>query len=449
MQRPVRRLAVMAILGLVLAGCGQREDPVRVVPPAMVPSAPVFQVVTGPSGFVISGSTTLAGYTVSFDGRFVANDQTTFSYTVSGTGATNALSHFVLELPGCAPDLDSFSPGGGIIGPDPITGLYGIKWDISLGVAESRTYSITFPGDVALGAIRTTVKAGTASPVGEVAGPCGGFAIAGTVYADADGSGALEGPDETGIGNVTVTIVDANDAVLSATTDANGGYGFIRAAGTYTLRVDAATAEADFNEVLAANFDPTGTTPISVTVGPSSTGNDFGFAPRVQQITQDVVTGQLLTTGEGPKFWIMQLRGGPKAEFDADMMAAFLDEIEGLFLPYPFQFTDGAETRDAIQILRSQSKDPLEQLLKELLAAELNEVSGKGLVGAAELQEVMLAWVESLFVEASSPAGPGAAAAREGYGPRRAVGDASLKDAVKFLEALNGATGGGGAGGEG
>jgi len=449
MKQAVHWVAVLAILSVVFAGCGQHEDPVLGERSA---SAPVFQIVTDTSGFAVVGSTTLEGYTVAFDGRSFANDQTTFSYTVTGTGAVHNLSHFVLGIPDCAPALVASYPAGGTVGTDPTTGVYGIKWDISVGTGESRSYSITFSGDVPLGAIHAAVKAGNAYSVGDIGGPCGGYVISGTVYADADSSGAQVGADETGIANVTVAIADGGGAVLTATTDANGDYGFLRAGGTYTVRIDPSTTAEDFNETLDGNFDPSGPTEVSVTVGPDAAGTDFGFFPRTKKITLDIASGQLLTTGEGPRFWIEQLRGNPKAEFDSATMLAFLNEIEGLFLPVPFQFTEGNEFREAFQILKSKSKDPVDQLLTQLLAAELNHVSGKGLVGAVELQRVMLAWVESLLAQPASSGAAATAAPVGGIGPRRAViGDreTSIKDAVEFLEVLNGATGGGGAGGEG
>ena len=445
MKQSFQLVAVMALLVFGLSGCGQADDPVS--PGGSVPD-PSFTLVTT-SGPTFVESSLINGYVVTFDGRTFANNQTTFSYTVSGTGAEHALSNFFLEVPGCAPAVTAVTPAGGAVGLNPLTDIYGVKWDISLGANGSRSYSMTFAGDVPQGAILASVKAGEFSPVGEIAGPCAGFSVSGTVYTDADLSGAQNGSDEPGIPNVTVELVDAGGSVLTSTTDVNGDYGFHRISGTYTVHIDTATAAADFNEVLASDFDPTGPTSTVVTIGPDSPGNDFGYDPRVQQITLELDAGLLLTTGEGPKYWLKQLRGSGKTDFDSATMAAFLSEIEGLFLPEPFQFTAGSEFQDAINILKSRSKDPIDQLLKQLLAAELNEVSGKGLVDAAELQSVLLAWVESLITQ-SSTAGPSAAAPRGGGGPQRARPTVTIDGAIDLLKGMNGsATGGGGSGGEG
>ena len=445
MNRVFHRVALTAILCIVLASCGQHENPVI---GERLPASAASFVTTPSSEPTVVGSTTLDGFAVQFDGRSFANNQTTFSYTVMEVGAVHALSNFALEIPGCAPAVDSFTPAGGAVGDNPLTGFFGIKWDISLGTGESRSYSMTFPGDVPLGAIRAAVKAGEIPVIGEIAGPCAGFVISGTVFADADSSGDQIGPDETGISNVTVTVADGNGTALTALTDVNGDYAFIRVPGDYTVRIDAATSADDFNETLAANFDPTGPTAVAVTIGPGSPGNDFGYDPRAKQITVDLETGVLLTTGENPRYWIKQLRGSGMTEFDSATMAAFLSEIQVLFLPVPYQFTPGKEAKEAIDILKSKSKDPIDQLLKELLAAEFNEVSGKGLVGEDALQSVLLAWVESLIAQATS--GPSAVADRDGDGPQLAPSGDSYRDALDLLQRLNdGATGGGGSGGEG
>lgn len=446
MKQSIHRVALTAILSLTLAGCGQHEDPVAT---ERLPGRPAFVVTAQTSEPTIILSTVLDGYLVQFDGRSFAGNLTTFSYTVTETGAVHALSNFFLEIPGCAPALDSFTPEGGAVGVNPLTGLFGIKWDISLGMGESRSYSMTFPGDVPLGVISTAVKAGETPAIGEIAGPCAGFLISGTVYVDADSSGDQIGPDETGISSVTVTIEGDDGITLTSLTDVDGHYAFIRSAGTYTVGINTATSAEDFNEVLGSSFDPTGPAAVEVTVGPGSPDNDFGYYPRAKQITLELATGALLTTGEQPRFWVKELRGGGRTEFDSATMAAFLSEIQGLFLPDPFQFTPGDETKEAINILKSQSKDPIDQLLKELLAAELNEVSGKGLVDEAELQSVLLAWVESLIAQSASSA-PAAAAGRDGLGgPQRVDPSADIGDALDLLKLLNGATGGGGSGGEG
>jgi serine-aspartate repeat-containing protein C/D/E len=448
MRHGAHRFFLIALLSAAFAGCGRIDDPV-VVDRSMAGSEVVFTQVTSEPAVV--GSTVLDGYLVEFDGRSFANDQTTFSYTVTRMNPTHALNFFVLEIPDCAPAGVSVSPQYGTVGTDPQTGLYGVKWAAALELNESRGYSVAFPGDVALGLVHTAVKLAASSPVGVIGGPCGGFRVSGTVYADADKSGAQSGADEPGIPGVTVSLEDGGGTVETAITDANGDYSFVRFDGTYTVAVDAQTSDDDFNEALAANFDATGSVSTSVTVGPDSPDNDFGYYPRTSKITADVEAGTLLTTGESPKYWGHQIRGGGRAEYDAATVTAFIAEIQSLYLPDPFQFTPGNELKEALAVLKPPTNDPLDELLSELLAAEFNEVSGKGLVGGESLQSVLLSWAESVAAQyiagTQSTTVPGKDA-----GPGLAGGGTAtpaVDDAVELLKTLNGATGGGGSGGEG
>ena len=457
MKRLSYFIIVFAVLGIALSGCSRQGDPTLPdyhtgdnLSALLAPLA----LIAGASPAVTTSSV-INGYLVHFDGRMYDSGQTTFSYTVSGTGAAHALSNFFLELPDCAPALDSFEPTGATINVNPLSGIYGVKWDQLLGTNGTRSYSITFPGDITLGVIRTSVKASTLLEIGEIAGPCDGFEISGTVFVDTDGNGIMTEADELGIiVDVTVTLVDSDGNIQTALTDINGEYAFLKIPGTYTVRIDTATTADDFNEELAASFDPTGPTSKIVTVGPNAIGNDFGFDPRTEEITYDIEMGILLTTGEPVKFWKKQLRasisgGKGNTEFDAATMGQFIIEIQELFFPDPFQFTPGNEFQEALEILSIKSKDPYEQLLRELLAAEFNEVSGKGLVDAPELQSVMLSWAESVAIVAS-PDVPQTAPLTSGNSDRILLGSPigdRVGDAVNFLSKVNGSTAGGSGGG--
>jgi hypothetical protein len=57
------------------------------------------------------------------------------------------------------------------LGNDPTTNIIGIKWDLPLKVDESRTYSITFEGDVALGNVLVAVKGGPGFETATLPGP--------------------------------------------------------------------------------------------------------------------------------------------------------------------------------------------------------------------------------------------------------------------------------------
>jgi hypothetical protein len=452
MKRIFLWISIISIVSIGLSGCTGDSD-------LIMESKPGGELISTPrqyldedpiTSFYFPSSIMLNGYKVSFEGRTYENDQTIFLYKVKGEDAEHALSHFFLELPECAPVLDSYTPAGGIININPLIEIYGIKWEVSLGTSEYRYYSITFPGDIPLGFIRASVKASTVSDVGYVTGPCNAYEISGTVYVDADSNGTQGETDETGIIDVTVKIEDDKGNYATAITDANGDYSFLVPPGTFTLSIDPETPDDDFNENLATSFDPTGPTSLVVTVGPDSPDNDFGFDPRTEEIVFEIEQGTLLTNGEPPKFWKKQVRAAmlgnsANTEFDAATMARFIEEIEELFLPDPFQFTPGNEFQEALDILSTNSKDPLEILKKELLAAEFNEVSGKGLVEAAELQSVMISWAESVFVGATPVML--STTTFDHYISLMASTETRIPQAIDFLMNMNGSTGGGSGGG--
>jgi hypothetical protein len=189
-----------------------------------------------------------------------------------------------------------------------------------------------------------------------------------------------------------------------------------------------------------------------VTVGPGVTNSNFGFDPKSQEIILELETGVLLTNGEPVKFWKRELRaainGNGGGEFGADAMQAFVAEIQTLFLDDPFQFTPGNELEDALDILSDNSKDPVIQLKRELLAAEFNEVSGKGLIGADDLQRAIIAWAESLVAQFAVTVSSGKTVDEPSLAGSRYT--TKVGEAEFLLELLNGSTAtGGGAGGEG
>jgi len=437
-------LTIVAISGIAGTGCNRADDPVAPTQPKLLLAQGAL---SGPVASSIITSNLLSGYLVQFDGRVFTGGQTTFSYTVSGNGATEPMSQFFLELPQCAPTLASATPNDATVGVNPLVDIFGVRFHILLDTDGTQSYSITFPGDVPLGVIRTFVHAGEVRDLGEIAGPCDGFEISGTVYVDADSNG-VRSSEESGIPDVTVALNDGHETV----TDANGDYSFLKIAGTYTVRIDGATAAIDFNEDLASSFDPTGPASFVITVGPDSPGNDFGYHPQQDEIIVELQTGVLATDGEPVKFWKKQLRGaisgsGGGVEFTASQMTQFITDIQRLFIPDPFQFTPGNELKEALDILNIRSNDPLQQLTRELLTAEFNEVSGKGLVGEDELQRALLAWAEAVVAEAGASAVVQSNSSRADR-PQAAAGTTTgVRDALNVLILLNGATAGGGGGG--
>src|SRR5262245_8811657 len=334
-------------------------------------------------------SVVIGNYNVHYDGRTVAGGQTTFAYTVSGTGTGSGINHFVVSLPSCAPALAADSPSNGTIVLDSNTGLYGVKWgNLSIGPTESASFSVTFPGDVPEGLVRVGVKAGSSVGVGVLPGSCGGFYISGNVYIDSDSSRSRNATNEPGIlANVTVSVVDGAGNVDTQLTDANGHYSFFKIDDTYTVRVDAATAASDFNETLAQNFNATGPTSVVVTGAPDQTVN-FGYKPQTRKLINDFSNGILTSTGLPASFWIKALRSAIRGDtyggYDANSLRALLIQIEGAFLPDPYQFTNGNELQEALAIISGNAKTSRDDLYQALLVSELNDAAGKGIVGQAD-----------------------------------------------------------------
>jgi hypothetical protein len=149
-----------------------------------------------------SGGLILNGFNVSYGGRVYdsANNRTTFTYVVTGTGTPPDLSHFDVQIPVCNPALEvvAYSPTDAVsFGTDPTTGVNGIKWDLPLQVNATRTYSITFDGVVPEGSVTVAVKGGSGFQAGSL--PGAGCSIAsvnieklvsvdgGATWQDADG----------------------------------------------------------------------------------------------------------------------------------------------------------------------------------------------------------------------------------------------------------------------
>lgn len=391
-------------------------------------------------------------YLVHFDGRtyHAGADQTTFDYTVSGTGAGATLTRFGIELPDCAPELDHFSPLEGVN----IDNSARIEWNLDIAPTGSRSYSITFPGNVPQGTVRVGVKSGLVDGVALAPGPCGGatlFDISGTVFSDANLDGALES-EETGIADVTVHLLSGLGLVATTVTDGHGAYVFAdQIAGDYTVLVPDVTAATDFNEDLFDDFSYTGASAavsIDVSIGPASTGNDFGFTPNVEEIIEEVIAGDIESNGETVRFWKAQLKGAlgeegrnNEAEIDAATMQGYLDAIEAFLLVSPYQFDDGNEFQAAFDILRTDSREDIDQLLKELLAAELNHVSGRGIENVNGLQEVLLGWGEALVLDNA----PGLSAQKAPAAPAQTLNSlVTLQEATALFRVLNGGGGSGG-----
>ncbi len=152
----------------------------------------------------------------------------------------------------------------------------------------------------------------------------------------------------------------------------------------------------------------------------------------------------MLSDGESVKYWKKTLQGAlnnshPPGGYDPQTVVGFVEEVRGLFLQDPYDFADGYEgVQQAFEILKDHYKDEVDILWQELLATELNQVSGRGLVSQPGLQLALISWGESLIVEAWNSAQTAQSDAIVPYG----LSSGGLSDAISLFQLMN--TGGGG-----
>ncbi len=424
-------LGVIVVFGLVAPGCSTDQNELV---------APTSEAV-GPTFSFVADQAVINHFNVHFDGRTVAGGNTTFTYTVSGTGVDPSMSHFSIELPPCAGAPVSYSPvGGANINTNPQSGVYGLQWNSSIDENNlvGVTFSVTFAGNVPLGIVRAEVRTnGGVWATGDVFGPCSGSRVDGRVFVDADNNG-LQSPSEGGIGNVTVAITDGTETHTAAT-DAAGNYSFVVLPGSYTVSVTSPTPANDFNEDLFASFlfDVTSRT---VNVPANAVENaHFAFEPKPSKITDDLEAGVLLTAGKPARFWKSELSkaiNNRKGVYTAAQLTAFLQQIEAIGIADPYQFTDGNELASAMAVFNDNTNDLIVKLKKEVLASELNFVSGNGLVGESDLHEVLLLWGEELISAPAPTAGT--------ITPMAIKDISDGSSALGMFGLMNGSTGGGG-----
>ncbi len=440
MTRKTALLTVALLAALV--GCTGEETPTGPASPTVV--SPATQVDKSLSANVING------YEVRFDGRMMREGDTQFVWTVRGTGGDPALSHFMVQLPACAGAPVAYQPTGSVsINTNPHTGIYGLEWHLEVASDDTtgRMYSITFPGNVPLGEVYSSVISGNTTEVGIIPGPCQGYDISGRVFVDANENGLRDPDEESGIANVVIELTDEFGNVSSLPTDEFGDYSFRKLEGAFTVSLALDGHPGYFNGSLAESFDPTTVLGLEAAVPPDSPGNDFGFSPRAEELIFDLESGVLLSDGESRKFWKSEFRsasgnGRGNAVFGAAQLLGFLAEVQALFLADPYTFTPGNEIQEAFDLLRSNSKEPLDLLLAELLATELNQVAGRGLVGQEDLQLVLIAWGEALVAEGQATTAAGYA---DGSGidtARTTATPTQMDQATELFSLIN--TGGGG-----
>ena len=333
--------------------------------------------------------------------------------------------------------------------------LDGLTWDsliLEVDVpAEADELSVQIISTVSTdprGASLGWVTAGLAlEPV-----PAETFAVSGVVFEDATFDSVYDGI-EWGIGGVVMELNDGTGTVATATTDFLGQFQMEAPAGNYTVHLSLTGYPDDFNADLAAHFEATTVLSRSVTLGPASTDNHFGFTPLAEQLAEDVTTGVLPSNGLSLDYWTKVFRralieeqsdrqangheggngggggwGHGENFFTGDDLLVFTDLIEGYYLFEPYQFPDGSEYQAVYDILKNKPRTIDGKLYRELLVTELNFAAGRGLIDEADILGVLISWGESLLAEESKSLDKG----------RR--GDKEF--ALTLFEAIN--TGGGG-----
>lgn len=462
-KRPPIVAVMFSVAVVALAGCTQRE-------------APGFDPNTSGANF----SEAIAPYTLAFISRDYdsESDQTTFTYQLQNTtspgvpasgGVLAVLTDIFVEVPACSGDpISVFPPDGAVI--DTVAAGYGVTWGVGYDYNPDFNYSMTFSGDVPSGTVHAQVDRGGQHFVQSVTGPCeGSFEVSGYVFTDADQDGN-KSLSELGISDVTVTLTDG-ESTQTVKSDSDGHYVFLASSGNYTVSVDSTTADnTDYNETLYQQWEQTNTQSRSVTVGPNSTANDFGWEPDVDHIINLVDSGDITTNGMSYKWWrkefLRVINGNANTAYNEAQLLAFIQTIEATALLDEYDFTPGNELQEVYNILNNHAfgdddgssimitsgkiqddgrHDAYAFLVRELLTFELNHVSGRGF-NDVQLRAILINWGEGLL-KSNSPSDlrSGAQGAAIG-GPQRLL-NSPLEGGGTIFRKGNGATGGGGTGG--
>jgi hypothetical protein len=346
-------------------------------------------------------------------------NSTTFTYELDAALDEKDLSHWVLSVDVDETGLTSVSPDIlTSVGLDPTTGVWGIKWDAGQDSGTSMIYTITVPGEVDVIDIDYAVKGGTYFAIGTTQGPGSdgstpntlSYSISGNIFVDANLNMVFD-MDEPLLNSVTIALHDLEGNLITTTlSDANGNYLFDNLLpADYVIVIPETSINDDFNNLLFTYMSAHMGTSLMVSVIDMDVLDvDFGFTMNTTNILNDFngddLDGNGFTfPGEGRTigYWKHQLavaiKGKGRAHVDAATMMTHLSWIESYLLIQPFQFTDNMEFVHAHSIMANRTNIAVELMLKQLLATELNHVSGLGMTGNyIALQHVILAWSEYL-----------------------------------------------------
>ncbi len=414
------------IISLFIAGCQSKTD--EVVSPN-----------DGTRGVSLSGlepnNVLFLTFDVVFTGRTFNGTSTTFSYTVSGPRRD---LHFRLGWPvtECTQAPVSWTPVSGATGNNDCCINPGIEWHPALGSDPFVTYyfTYTFNGDIPVGIVPASVKSNSDLVVGEIAGPGSPeYLVSGNVFQDANTNATLDA-NETFITGVTINLRENGTVTSSTTSNASGYYEFSVPCGTYSVELDTTTLTGTDKTYFVA------TTALShsVSVGPDSPGNSFGFDVNTTKLLSDLNAKTLPTTGLNAAFWKKEFQfavSGRTSTYSPAQLLGFLAAIEELALETPFVFPVGDQARlDFVyQMLRKPLRTDFEAFERELITIELNYAAGKGIDLSTEL--VLIGWGETLY---NAPGGSN---------PKGVVIQATtIQDATSVYRGINSnkSTGGGG-----
>jgi len=384
-------LTIMLSFGIILYACSETQNPLNVDSSNSNLLLQKSSVTQGASTFGVETEVTISGFTIEFKemepGEIDGNPTSTFKYTVTRTENASGFNYLFFETPSCAiENLKNYTPGKGE--ETVIDGTDGIKWTASMGKGESRDYSITYSGNQPTGMIDVTIQgSGSGSDVTkQIAGPCKGvYEISGSIFIDSNGDGVKQ-TSESGIGgvNVTLSMNDTAEEIGQVLTAEDGTYSFLVLPGNFSISVP----DNLFNE----SYNLFTTSPLPVNVDSSDvSGMNFGYTIDSGKFVKNIEDGEIQLNTEQTRYWVRQVRhaGKRNSEFSVDEMEDLLTTIEGFYLEQPFQFgTDKLNT--ALDILTRPLRTELDELLQQLLTAQLNVFSNRGAYSIKNNGEVVL-----------------------------------------------------------
>lgn len=401
----MKKLLILIVASAaMLAGCDSMD--------ADAPTSLGLTEASGSAQSMEGETTTLNGYTIEFLGAIPAGTGTRFSYKVTGVnpGPPNLDWFFLENACGDTPILDPSNA----VKETKVNGVPGFQWQAS--VTSSRTYSYTFPGSLETRIVRAAISRGNVVETAVVPGPCGGYAIEGSVTIGT-----------VGIDNVLVEVSDASGPLYKDLTD-DGEYKlFVIAPGNYTVSIPPG-ADGTVNGVLHGGSYSGSTSQGVSDISEDLLDVDFVFNPDKGKIITDLSTaekdGGYQTKAQGVKFWQSVLRATARGKCVASPyanedpicpaeVASILDttffsvsgSADSIFylLTDPFSLTGTDPFKAAQEELSKPIRTELEQVGQNLFAMQLNLFRGWGTPDRA-YDDALMTYLEQYVAPRSTAA---------------------------------------------